>query len=63
MFYAKKILESLGLIVEVPMVVQYDSKGAVDLVNGHSIGGNTKHIDVRILHGRDHNDKELIKVE
>ena len=38
-------------------------KGAVDLVNGHSIGGNTKHIDIRILHVRDHKDKGLIKVE
>lgn len=63
MFYAKKFIKSLGLTVEVSMVVQCDNKGAVDLVNGHSIGGNTKHIDVRILHVRDHKDKGLIKVE
>ena len=63
MFYAKKVIESMGLIVEVPMIVQCDNKGVVDLVNGHSIGGNTKHIDVRILHVRDHKDKGLIKVE
>ena len=62
-FYAKKILESLGLMVEVPMIVQCDNKGTVDLVNGHSIGENAKHIDVRILHARDHKDKGLIKVK
>ena len=63
MFYCKKVLESLGLTVELPMLIECDNKGAVDLVNGHSIGGNTKHIDVRILHVRDHKDKGLVKVE
>ena len=63
MFFVKKILESLGLCVELPMKVQCDNKGAVDLINGHSIGGNTKHIDVRILHVRDHKEKGIIAVE
>ena len=45
------------------MLIKCDNKGAVDLVNGHSIGGNTKHIDVRILNLRDHKDKGLLKVE
>ena len=62
MFYCRKVLESLGLTVELQILIQCDNKGAVDLVNRHSIGGNTKHIDVRILHVRDHKDKG-VKVE
>ena len=52
MFFVKKVLESMGLKVELPMTIECDNKGAVDLVNGHGVGGNTKHIDVRILHVR-----------
>ena len=63
MFFVKKVLESLGLVVELPIKVQCDNKGAVDLINGHSVGGNTKHIDVRILHVRDYKDKGIIAVD
>ena len=63
MFFVRKILESMGLQVELPMLIECDNKGAVDLVNGHSIGGNTKHIAVRILHVRDYKDKGIIRVK
>ena len=35
----------------------------MDLINGHSVGGNSKHIDVRILHVRDYKDKGIIAVD
>ena len=63
MMFAWRVISSIGLEVELPMLLEVDNKGAVDLINGHSVGGNTKHIDVRILHVRDHKDKGLIKVE
>ena len=63
MFFVKKVLESMGLKVELPMIVECDNKGAVDLVNGHGVSGNTKHIDVRILHVRDFKDKGYIIVK
>jgi hypothetical protein len=47
MIYAKHVLESLGLQIETPMVLQMDNKGAVDLINSFSVGGRTHHIDVR----------------
>jgi hypothetical protein len=47
MIYAKHVLESLGLQVETPMVLQMDNKGAVDLINSFSVGGCTHHIDVQ----------------
>jgi len=31
------------------MLVYSDNKGAVDLINGWSIGGGTKHMDCRIM--------------
>ena len=52
----------MGLSVELSMLVECDNKGAVDLVYGHSISWNTKHIDVRILHVRDYKDKGIIEV-
>ena len=61
--FRKKVLESLGLAVELPMKLQCDSKGAVDLINDHSVGGNSKHIDVRILQVRDYKDKGIIAVD
>ena len=45
------------------MKLQCDSKGAVDLINDHSVGGNSKHIDVRILQVRDYKDKGIIAVD
>ena len=63
MFFVKKVLESMGLKVELPMMVECDNKGAVDLVNGHGVSENTKHIDVRILHVRDFKDKGFIIVK
>lgn len=47
MIYGKNLLESVGLKVQLPMVLQMDNKGAVDLINNFSVGGRTRHIDVK----------------
>ena len=47
MLYVKNVLESIGLKVKLPMILEIDNKGAVDLANNWSIGGRTRHIDVR----------------
>ena len=48
MIYTKKVLESVGLQVELPMILHVvDNKGAKDLVNNWSVGGRTRHMDVR----------------
>ena len=41
MFYQKNMMESIHLRVELPMALEMDNKGAVDLVNSFSIGGHT----------------------
>ena len=47
MLYVMRTIESLGLKVEKPMILQVDNKGAVNLANNWSIGGRTRHIEVR----------------
>lgn len=47
MLYVMHVMESMGLKVAKPMVLECDNKGAVDLANNWSIGGRTRHIDVR----------------
>lgn len=42
----KKVINSLKLKVVLPMHVECDNKGAVNLVNGWPVGGNSKHIDI-----------------
>ena len=47
MMYLYRLLLSVGLLVELPMVLKMDNKGAVDLANNWSTGGRTRHVDVR----------------
>jgi hypothetical protein len=47
MMYVWNIPESMGLKVKLPMTLEMDNKSAVDLANNWSIGGRTRHVDVR----------------
>ena len=38
----------MNLKVKLPMIVQCDNKGAVDMANGWNVNGGTKHIDIRL---------------
>ena len=46
MVYIYCLLKSLELEVKLPMVLEMDNKGAVDLANNWSMGGRTRHMDV-----------------
>jgi hypothetical protein len=41
MLFAMRILESMGLCVKKPMILYVDNKGAKDLANNWSVGGQT----------------------
>ena len=58
-----KLIESLKLKVRKPMIVYSDNKGAVDLVNGWSIGGGTKHMDCRVMFLRELKENGTIRVQ
>ena len=63
MLYVMKLIESLGLKVRKPMIMHSDNKGAVDLVNGWSVGGGTKHMDSRIMFLRELKEEGVIRVQ
>ena len=49
MLYIYHSLESLKLKVELPMVLEMDNSGAVDIANSWSVSGRTRHVDVRTI--------------
>ena len=46
MLYIYRLLQSLELEVKLPMVLEMDNKGAVDLANNWSMGGRRHHVDM-----------------
>jgi hypothetical protein len=47
MLFNMQVLESMGLKVKKPMILEVDNKGAVDLTHNWSVGGRTRHVEVR----------------
>jgi hypothetical protein len=47
MLFIMIIINSMGLLVELPMILEVDNKGAKDLVNNWSVGGRLRHIEVK----------------
>ena len=47
MLFAYEIVKSLGLKVKLPMKAAIDNSGTVFLANGWSIGGRTRHVEVK----------------
>eukprot|EP00957_Ditylum_brightwellii_P171337 13043305-Ditylum_brightwellii.AAC.1 len=62
MLYVKRLLESMELQVELPMILEVDNSGAVDLANNWSAGMRTRHMATRVFFLRDLQEAELIKV-
>jgi len=53
----------MGLQVELPMVLEMDNKGAVDLANNWSVGGRTRHVDVRNYFLRELKDEGVLSIK
>jgi hypothetical protein len=62
MLFSWRVLASLGLVVELPMVIEVDNKGAVDLANSWSATGRTRHIAARINFVRELKEEGVITV-
>ena len=62
MLFNMRILESIGLKVKKPMILWVDNKGTVDLANNWSVGGRTRHVDVRYYFLRELKEENLIHV-
>ncbi len=63
MIYQKNKLESIGLKVEFPMVLETDNRGAIDLINSSSVGGRTRHIDVKQCFLRELKEAKILVVK
>jgi hypothetical protein len=46
MMYIYRVVSSMGLKVELPMLAEMDNSGAQDLANSWRVGGRTRHVDV-----------------
>ena len=58
-----KLIQSLGLKNKKPMIISSDNKGTVDLVNGWSVDGGTKHMDCRIMFLRELKESGVLRIE
>jgi hypothetical protein len=63
MLFIMRIVESMGLLVELPMLLEIDNKGAKDLVNNWSAGGRLRHIEVKQFFLRELKEQGLIVVK
>jgi hypothetical protein len=63
MVYCHNVLTSLRLKVKLPMVLEMDNKGAVDLANSLSVGGRTRHVEVRNHYLREMKDVGMIVIK
>ena len=63
MMYIKRLIESMGLQVELPMELEIDNRGAQDLFNNWSAGGRTRHMETRMFFLRDLQEEGTIKVK
>ena len=62
MLYIYCLLKSLELEVKLPMVLEMDNSGAVDIANSWSVGGRTRHVNVRNYFLRELKDQGLLVI-
>jgi hypothetical protein len=63
MLYIRKVLQSLGLRVKQPMILEIDNKGFVDFTQSWSTGGRMRHIDCRYYFLRELREEGIIEVK
>jgi hypothetical protein len=63
MLFSWRVLSSIGLKVKLPMTIEVDNKGAVDLANSWTATGRTKHIVTRINFRRKLKEEGIIAVK
>jgi transcriptional regulator of aromatic amino acid metabolism len=63
MLFQKHVLESIGLQVELPMILEVDNKGAIDLANNWSASGRTRHVDVKHHFLRELKEQGIIRLQ
>ena len=62
MLYVRYSLKSMGLKVKLPMILEMDNKGTVDLANNWSIGGSIRHVDIRQCFLQELKESKLMEI-
>jgi len=62
MLFAMRILNAMQLKVKLPMYLYVDNKGAKELCNNWSVGGRTRHVEVKQYFLRELKEAGLIEV-
>ena len=60
MMYIRRLLQSIGLMVKHPMIIEIDNRGAIDLSNSWATSGRTRHIDVRYYWIRELKEQSIV---
>ena len=63
MLYAKQVLEGMELKVQQPMYLNCDNKAVVDIANGWSVGGRTRHVQCRQYFLRQLKENNVLKLK
>ena len=61
MLFVMRLLNEMGLQVELPMVLEIDNQGAVDITNNWASSGRTRHMDVRYKFLRELKEANIIR--
>ena len=62
LIFIRNILESIGLKIAYPMIVEVDNTGAIYLGLNRATGQRTKHIDIRYHFVREFIDEGIVKI-
>jgi hypothetical protein len=62
MLYCMRFLKEMELQVQLPMILECDNQGAVDLINNWSSSGRTRHMDVRYKFLHELKEGNIIRV-
>ena len=62
MLFTWRVLLSIGIEVELPMILEVDNKGAVDICHSWTVGGRTRHIEVKMYFLRELREMGIVKV-
>ena len=60
MMYVYRVIKSMGLQAELPMIAEMDNSGAQDLANSWSVGGRTRHVDVWMFFLRELKEEGMV---
>ena len=63
MMFIMRILNSMELKVKLPMILYVDNKGAKDLCNNWTVGGRTRHIEVKQYFLRELKEAGIVHVK